>query len=39
VCMFWFGYRWDAYERWSVLDTGVTPVSLRPLIIVGNLDA
>jgi hypothetical protein len=34
-----FGYRWDAYERWSFLPTGVTPVSLRPLIIVGNLRA
>jgi hypothetical protein len=33
----WFGYRWDAYERWSVLAIGVTPVSLRPLITVGNL--
>jgi hypothetical protein len=32
-----FGYRWDACERWSFLATGVTPVSLRPLIIVGNL--
>jgi hypothetical protein len=36
VCA-WFGYRWDAYERWSVLAIGVTPVSLRPLITVGNL--
>jgi hypothetical protein len=35
----WFGYRWDACERWSVLATCVTPVSLRPLITVGNLDA
>jgi hypothetical protein len=35
----WFGYRWDACERWSVLATGVTPVSLRPLITVGNLGA
>jgi hypothetical protein len=34
-----FGYRWDAYERWSVLATGVTPGSLRPLITVGNLGA
>jgi hypothetical protein len=24
----WFGYRWNAYERWSVLATCVTPVSL-----------
>jgi hypothetical protein len=37
VCMFWFGYRWDACERLSFLATGVTPVSLRPLITVGNL--
>jgi hypothetical protein len=21
VCMFWFGYRWDACEHWSVLAT------------------
>jgi hypothetical protein len=35
----WFGYRWDACERWSVLDIGVTPVSMRPLITVGNLCA
>jgi hypothetical protein len=35
----WFGYRWDAYEHWMVLTTGVTPVSLRPLITVGNLGA
>jgi hypothetical protein len=33
----WFGYRWDACERWSVLATGVTSVSMRPLITVGNL--
>jgi hypothetical protein len=33
------GYRWDAYERWSVLATGVTPGSLRPLITMGNLGA
>jgi hypothetical protein len=33
-----FGYRWDACELWSVLATCVTLVSLRPLIIVGNLD-
>jgi hypothetical protein len=39
VCMFWFGYGWDACERWSILATGVTPVSLRPLIIMGNLGA
>jgi hypothetical protein len=32
-----FGYRWDACECWSVLATGVTPVSLRPFIIMGNL--
>jgi hypothetical protein len=29
----WFGYRWDACERWSVLATGVTPVSLRCWVI------
>jgi hypothetical protein len=23
----WFGYRWNACERWSVLVIGVTPVS------------
>jgi hypothetical protein len=32
-----FGYRWDACERWSFVATGVTPLSLRPLITVGNL--
>jgi hypothetical protein len=32
-----FDYMWDAYERWSILATGVTPVSLRLLITVGNL--
>jgi hypothetical protein len=35
----WFGYRWDACERWSILATGVIPVSLRPFITVGNLCA
>ncbi len=35
----WFGYRWDACEHWSFVATGVTPVSLRPLITVGNLGA
>jgi hypothetical protein len=39
VCMFWLGYRWDAFERWSFLATGVTHVSLRPLITVANLGA
>jgi hypothetical protein len=34
-----FGYRWDDCERWSFVATGVTPVSLRPLITVGNLGA
>jgi hypothetical protein len=34
-----FGYRWDVCERWSILATGVTPGSLRPLITVGNLGA
>jgi hypothetical protein len=32
-----FGYRWDACERWSIVATGVTLVSLRPLITEGNL--
>jgi hypothetical protein len=35
----WFGYRWDACERWPVLAIGVTPVILRPLITMGNLVA
>jgi hypothetical protein len=35
----WFGYRWDVYECWSVLAIGVTPMSLWPLITVGNLGA
>jgi hypothetical protein len=35
----WFGYKWDAYERWSVLAIGVTPVSLSPWITMGNLGA
>jgi hypothetical protein len=39
VCMFWFGYRWDACERWSFFPTGVIPMNLRPLITVGNLGA
>jgi hypothetical protein len=39
VCMFWFGYRWDTYGRWTFLAIGVTPVSLRPLITIGNLGA
>jgi hypothetical protein len=34
-----YGYRWDVCERWSVLATGVTPGSLRPLITMGNLGA
>jgi hypothetical protein len=33
----WFGYGWDACEHWLFLATGVTPVSLRPLITMGNL--
>jgi hypothetical protein len=33
----WFGYKRDVYERSLVLATGVTHVSLRHLIIVGNL--
>jgi hypothetical protein len=32
-----FGYRRDSCECWSVLAIGVTPVSLWPLITVGNL--
>jgi hypothetical protein len=32
-----FGYRRDACERWSFVVTGVTPVSLSPLITVGSL--
>jgi hypothetical protein len=35
----WFGYMCDACEHWSVLAIGVTPVSLWPLITVGNLGA
>jgi hypothetical protein len=35
----WFDYRWDACEHWSVLALGVTHVSLRHLITVGNLGA
>jgi hypothetical protein len=35
VCMFWL--QGDAYQHWSFVVTGVTPVSLRPLITVGNL--
>jgi hypothetical protein len=34
-----FVYRWDACERLSILATCVTPVSLRPLITMGNLGA
>jgi hypothetical protein len=30
-----FGYRWDAFERLSVLATCVTPVCLWPLVTVG----
>jgi hypothetical protein len=33
----WFGYRWDACERCSVLAIGVTPVSLRTMNAMGNL--
>jgi hypothetical protein len=35
----WFGYRWDACERGSVLATGATPMSLWLLVIGSNLDA
>jgi hypothetical protein len=31
------GYRWDAYEHGSILATGVTPVSLWPLVIGSNI--
>jgi hypothetical protein len=34
-----FGYRWDACEYWSFVAIGMTPVSLRPLITLGNLGA
>jgi hypothetical protein len=34
-----FGYMWDAYEHWSFVATGVTPMSFRPLITIGNLSA
>jgi hypothetical protein len=34
-----FGYGWDACEHWSVLATGVTLGSLRPLITMDNLGA
>jgi hypothetical protein len=35
----WFGDRWDASECCLVLATGVTPISLWPMITVGNLGA
>jgi hypothetical protein len=35
----WIGYRWDVYECGSVLVTCVTPVSLWPLVTMGNLGA
>jgi hypothetical protein len=38
VCIV-LGYRRDAWERGLVLATGVTPVSLRPLITISNLGA
>jgi hypothetical protein len=34
-----FGYRWDAYKRWSFVAIDVTPVSLRHLITMSNLGA
>jgi hypothetical protein len=34
-----FDYKWDTYEHWLIVATGVTPMSLRPLITVGNLGA
>jgi hypothetical protein len=33
----WFGYRWDACLRWSVLTIGVTPMSLWPFVTMSNL--
>jgi hypothetical protein len=30
-----FGYRWHAWEHWSILATGVTLVCLWPLVTVG----
>jgi cytochrome bd-type quinol oxidase subunit 2 len=33
----WFGYRWNACECWLVLATGVTHVSLWPLVTMGSL--
>jgi hypothetical protein len=33
----WFGYRWDACEHGPVLVTGVTPVSMWPLVTESNL--
>jgi hypothetical protein len=35
----WFDYRWDACERGSILATGVTPVSLWPMVTGSNLGA
>jgi hypothetical protein len=35
----WFGYWWGACQCLLVLARGVTPVSLWPLITVGNLGA
>jgi hypothetical protein len=32
-----FGYRGETCELWSVLATGMRPVSLWPLVTVGNL--
>jgi hypothetical protein len=39
ACVHVLGYMSDAYERWSFMATGVTPVSLRPSITVGNFGA
>jgi hypothetical protein len=38
MCMV-LGYMWDACERGSVLATGVTLVSLWPLVTGSNLGA
>jgi hypothetical protein len=35
----YFGYRWDACERWSFLAIGMTHVGLRLLITMSNLGA
>jgi hypothetical protein len=34
-----FGYRGETCELWSVVATGVRPVTLWPLVTVSNLGA